>query len=416
MMDVDERIRDYAERWRAAQPVPSPLDPTALAEPRGNQFWRPLPIRRLAVLAALTLIVMTAAVLIVVRTGEHSTRVAAGTAAVPVAAPPLLTHRLGATGKIVLATGDSGATRWAFYVQVNPSNSPNEGLCMGFQTPSGMSSSCGDPSVTPSLALFSNSPGGDPNVILLYGVTSARAAHFLVSIPGQQTRSAAALQNQALPELRFFVTAVQPAERVQVDALSANGQPLVRNDPNATGPLLAPPPPLPSTRPDSHPIWPLDNQPGLESAVAAARDFSTRALHTTGNTITPDQSVHANSPTEVTIDLPAVHRNLRVLASPRPDGTWVLLQVGDQARMRGITYRPGGQPTGPVMSILAPDGAVDADVTERVGDGLHHIHLSHSDLQSGVVHLAGDSGTIFDVLIVYHDQGGTAIDALGEQF
>jgi hypothetical protein len=117
----------------------------------------------------------------------------------------------------------------------------------------------------------------------------------------------------------------------------------------------------------------------------------------------------------VTIQLPAVHRVLTVLTSPDAGQSWILLQVGEQDRQRGVTFVPNGQPT-PVMSLVPPSGAADADVTERIGDGLHQIHLSESDLQSGVVHLAGDSSNLFDVLIVYHDKTGATIDATGSEF
>jgi hypothetical protein len=66
------------------------------------------------------------------------------------------------------------------------------------------------------------------------------------------------------------------------------------------------------------------------------------------------------------------------------------------------------------MSIQAPGGATQANITERASDGLHSIHLTPTELHAGVANLTGTD--IHTVLIVYYDANGAPIDGLGGEF
>jgi hypothetical protein len=140
------------------------------------------------------------------------------------------------------------------------------------------------------------------------------------------------------------------------------------------------------------------------------RDFSTRALGVTANAITIDAVAQANSPTTVTIALPAINASLRVVAYPQAGGTWALLGVGNQADKEGITFTPKG----PNMALRPPISVTQADITERAADGIHHLHLNQRDLRAGSVQLIGNP--IRDVLIVWRNASGAAIGAVGNQY
>jgi hypothetical protein len=115
----------------------------------------------------------------------------------------------------------------------------------------------------------------------------------------------------------------------------------------------------------------------------------------------------------VKIHLPAAGNDLAVVTFPRPDGSWGIDLVGDEGKLQGITMRPNGV-FGPVMSLLPPDGATTADVTETAADGVHEIHLTKSDLSARVVHLVGEP--IHTVLVIYRDTSDGVLAALGGEY
>lgn len=189
--------------------------------------------------------------------------------------------------------------------------------------------------------------------------------------------------------------------------------------------MAPPPPPPPSVAalpPGTHQIWPVGNAgvvQGFRTATDVARDFAVQALDIADPTVTEPPEVSTAGIGSVTIALPTA-RLLAVMTQRRVDGNWVLVQVGDQSRLRGITMLPDGKP-GPVMEILPPPDATSADVIEVAADGTHRLHLVTDDLRAGVLHLPAVAApstapSIYTVLIVYRDQTNRAVDALGGVF
>lgn len=191
----------------------------------------------------------------------------------------------------------------------------------------------------------------------------------------------------------------------------------------------APPPPPPPgslafAPPGTHPIWPVDGLAvqGFGTAMDVARDFAIRALGISDPTVNEPSSVSGPGIGTVTISLPPSGQGLDVVAQRQLDGNWVIIQVGDQSRLEGITMLPGGKP-GPVMTIHPPSSATSADVTEVAADGTYQIHLTAKDLRAGVAHLvAGDNPSvllgapILTVLILYRDSKKSVVSALGSEF
>lgn len=191
-----------------------------------------------------------------------------------------------------------------------------------------------------------------------------------------------------------------------------------------TATIPPPPPPLvppPSSSPASHPIWPAEaDGPTYSSATDLARDFATRALGISDPAVHEPASVRESGIGSVTIALPTLE--LAVLAQRTLNGSWEIIQVGDQTRLEGITMLPDGQP-GPVMTIHPPADAATAEVTVRTADGTHELHLTAEDLRAGVAHLTArnnptihPTARIHTVLIVYRDRTIRTIDALAGQF
>jgi hypothetical protein len=195
--------------------------------------------------------------------------------------------------------------------------------------------------------------------------------------------------------------------------------------PAGVAPLPPPPLALQSAPPGSYPVWPVGataTSPGFSSAADVARDLAMRALGISDPTVTESAVTTADGIGIVTISLPAASRDLEVVAQRRLDGSWIIIQVGDQSHLEGITMLPGGKP-GPIMLIHPPAAAVSADVSEVAADGTHEIHLTAEDLRAGVAHLVARDNLsallgepIHTVLIVYRDGANRAIDALGGEY
>ena len=185
----------------------------------------------------------------------------------------------------------------------------------------------------------------------------------------------------------------------------------------------APPPPpsvasAPAAPPGTHAIWPAGNADvvqGFQTPTDAARDFAVQALNIADPKVTEPPEVSTSGIGSVTITLPT-GQPLALLTQRHVDGDWIIVQVGDQSRLRGITMLPDGKP-GPVMTIFPPTDVVSADVTEVAADGVHRIQVTGDDLKSGILHLAPAPPSpvpwVYSVLIVYRDQANNAVDALG---
>jgi hypothetical protein len=187
---------------------------------------------------------------------------------------------------------------------------------------------------------------------------------------------------------------------------------------------VPPPPPPPSATPPpdaprvEHAIWPAGNAQavqGFQTPTDAARDFAVQALNIADPKVTEPPELSTSGIGSVTITLPT-GQPLALLTERHADAGWIIVQVGDQSRLRGITMLPDGRP-GPVMTVFPPTGVVSADVTEVAVDGLHRIQMTGDDLKSGILHLApappSTGPWVYSVLIVYRDQGNNALDALG---
>ncbi len=451
MTDIDSRLSDYGRRWQAGQSAPPPFDPSQAtwARPGRGDDRR----RVVQVIVAVAAVCAVVAGVVVALPGRGSVTVSAGRntdrflrSGVPIAAPPLLVRLPRATKPVQVASGKVGSDDWRFYVQVSaltavrspertdpglpgvgPPDHLGPGLCLMMRTVEpdgggGAQVGCDDPAKMASLKweLHGRRAGFDAD--LVYGVTTASADRVIVSFgENHSTVTAPALSKSELPGLRFYVARVPPGgspAHLEVEALAADGIPLVRSDPGL--PAVSPSPPagpsIPApSPPGTYPLWPADpagaaGTAGRNSATAVARDFSTSALGVVGNSITHDPNVPVNGPTFVTIELPTSGRSLSVLASPSRDGAWALIQVGDQAQLRGITYGSSG----PTMAIQPPGDANQADVTELADGSIRHLHLTQAELDTGAVKLAGQS--IHNVLVVYRNSAGVTVDAIGGEF
>lgn len=413
MTDIDELLHDYAARWQAIQPPPPPM---RVPEPNSRFGWRlpPHPIRLAGLAAAVSVALIVT--LVVVNRSPSSTQVSTNpTSAVAVAKAPLLRHSLPATGQINLTSGRAGAVAWTFYAT---STSKKSALCLGVATQLANGSSCDNPRLMSSLTVAVQHLDGDPNVLLVTGVTSAPAASFNVAI-GAHTTPASAQSSVHLPGLIFFALQIPTSEyvangQVLVEALSANGSVLLRNDPKQVPPLV-PVVQSPGAATGPQVVWPIPGTHiiGLSSPTAVAAAFATQALGIQHPSVSANSAAAAGGITSVTIVLPATGKDLNAIAEHQANGTWALLQVGDQSLMRGVTVLPAGQP-GAVMSLLPPRDAAQADITEVASDGSHRIHLDSRELATDTAHLEGTSIEI--VLIVYRDAAGEAVSALGESF
>ena len=421
MTDIDDRLRDYAQRWRTAQPPPPPLRPVSATRPKGRRFEYP---KRLAVVAVA--VVVAAGVVAVVATRHHGpTRVStAGQAGVAVATPPLIHGRLHATAQIDLTSGRAGSVDWTFFAQYLHAELPpgvGPGLCLGIAVRLGNSSECDDPNKMSSLTVGIGGLQDDPAVLLISGVTSARAASFSIDL-GSVSLSTPALSNAALPGLKFYVLQVPVGDyptngAVNVEAVAADGTPLLRNDPRQTPPLLPTLPPAPagiSHGPQA--IWPPagTSPTGPSSAAILARDFAVQVLGIANPSVTAAPTSPAGYIASFTIRLPATGRTIKGTAQLQADHTWALIQLGDPSQLRGITMLPNGH-LGPVMTLIPPAGATQADVTDIAADGTHHLHLTAAQLATKTLHLPTNA-TVDSIIVVYRNTAGAPVGALAGSF
>lgn len=246
MTDIDNQLHSYAQRWRAAQPPPPQpvLGTTSLTSP-SRRFEHPA---RLAAITAATAVLVAAAAGYALTRHSPSTKVTTGNRPeVPMAAPPLVFSPQPPPRLANITVGPAGSIEWKFTAGYLPTQTPSglgPGLCLGFNTTAGLGSSvtgCEIPATMPSLTVNIVPLKGDPNMLLIAGVTSTPAATFSVTV-GTASHSTPALTTPALGDLRLYAVAVATADyqrnhRVTVEALSADGAGLLRNDPRRTASL-----------------------------------------------------------------------------------------------------------------------------------------------------------------------------------
>lgn len=424
MSDIDDRLWDYAQRWRTAQPPPPPQQPVGEAGSRPRRFEHP---KRLAIVAAAAVVAAVVAGLAAITSSGHHgpTRVStAGQAGVAVAKPPLVHGALHATGQIDLTSGRAASVEWTFFAQYLPNKQPRgigPGLCLGIAVRTGNNSVCENPARMPSLTVGLNRLQGDPATLLISGVTSVPAATFSIDL-GSVSLSTRALSNAALPGLRFYALLVPvgdyPANgAVNVEAVTADGTALLRNDPRQTPSLLPGlPPPLAGTSQGPQAVWPPAGalRTGPSSATVLARDFATQVLGIANPSVTAAPSGPGGYITSFTIRLPAAGKTIKGTAQLQTDHTWALIQLGDPNQLSGITMLPNGH-LDPVMTLVPPGAATQADVTVFAADGTHHLHLTAGQLATRKLRLATNA-TVDSIIIVFRDTAGAPVGALAGSF
>ena len=421
MTDIDDRLRDYAQRWRTAQPPPPPLRPVPAARPKVRRRGHP---KRLAMVAAAAAV--AAGVVAVAASRHHGpTRVSTGgQAGVPVAKPPLVHGQLHATAQVDLTSGRADSIDWTFFAQYLPAKQPpgiGPGLCLGIAVRLGNSSECDDPTKMSSLTVGIGRLQGDPAVLLISGVTSARAASFSIDL-GNVSLSTPALSNAALPGLRFYALQVPVGDypnngAVNVEAVAADGTPLLRNDPRRAPPLLPTLPPAPAgTSHGPQAIWPpaRTSPTAASSATLLAQDFAARVLGITNPSVTAAPTSPDGYIASITIRLPATGKIIKGTAQLQADHTWALIELGDPSQLRGITMLPDGH-LGPVMALIPPADATQADVTDNAADGTHHLHLTAAQLATKTLHLPTNAA-VDSIIVVYRNTAGAPVGALAGSF
>jgi hypothetical protein len=421
MTDIDERLREYALRWQAIQPPPPAPLFDASRPSRLGWVHTPSHIRIMVAVAAAVVAVGVLTGVLIDRHGTNPAQVSTAnpTANPPVAKPPLLRHRPHTTAQIDLTSGRSGGTAWTFFALYTSKETPagvGPGLCLGIAAGQSSGTECDDPTTMSALTVGVTHLAGNANTLLVSGVTSAPATSFLIYL-AKGTVTVPALASPDLLGLRFYAAQISASQypgdfAVRVEALTG-GTPLLRNDPRQTAPLVpANPPSEPS---GLGTLWPLPGTAGagLNNPIAVAADFATKALGLAHPTVTVRPGGPSDGITTVIIALPPPGKNLQAVAQPLANGTWALIQVGNQDNLRGITLLPNGHP-GAVMSLIPPSGATQAEVTEVAADTTHYIHLNAAQLATDTVHLIGSS--IQSTFIVYKNNAGAVLDAIGGTF
>lgn len=343
------------------------------------------------------------------------------------------------TKKIVLASGRANGVAWTFVAQSNQTHLPGgipTGPCLGIDTQHADGRlerlSCQGPTTKPTLVVNVGYLDGDPNTMLVYGVTSAEAATVEIDVGGGAPVSVAALSTPMMPGLRFYV-ALLPAQSVSqsvpadlsVTAVGGDGTALLHNDPDQTAPPPPPPHPLPVAPPGTHPVWPIDGParyPTYRTVEDVVTDFAIRALGIPSPMVTDPGSASDVGIGIVTVFLPAADRALAVQVQRQADGNWVITQVGNQRNLEGITLLPAGEPE-PIMRIHPPAAATSADLTQVGAEGTHHLRLTAEELRTGIAHLAPSGNltalqgpSIHSILIVYRDHANRVVDASGGEY
>src|SRR5205823_5125997 len=153
---LDERLRDYAQRWQSSQP---PAPPPRLAEgPQRSAWFQSARHVRLTAIAAGIAAVAVVVGVVIDRHGSTATRVSSAEpgVGVPVAKPPLLHRHLSTTPQIELTSGRSGTVAWTFFALYAAKENPagmGPGLCLGVATALSSGSGCDDPNTMPSLTV-----------------------------------------------------------------------------------------------------------------------------------------------------------------------------------------------------------------------------------------------------------------------
>lgn len=424
MTDIDERLRETAMRWRAAQPAAG-YPNVGHQRARAARSWNRPSLR----LAAAGLMLPMAALIafLVADHSNHNQVVHTGTqpnGAVPFARRPLLTKMPATTPAVQITAGTADSVSWSLWAKVSPLDaSPatpgsraiggltptfNGGLDLEVVTPQATGGGGDDPTRMDSLVWRTYGPQpGFPDE-LVYGVTSIPASQVQISFTGTTTTITTAVHtDRHFPHLRFYA-AVAPANVVGVgiaaEAIASDGTPLV---------MTSPQPPIPpatiegSPTPGNPPMWPL---PGASpasrgSAIKVAGDFARQVLGLTGETVTAQSA--SDRPTVVTINLPASHTNVQVVAEPTTQGTWELAGFVGAAGSYGISFASGHA----TVELHLPANTASADITELGAGHVYHQHLDADQINSGTATLA--TNNVQALTIVYRNQSGTAVGVGG---
>lgn len=258
MTDIEERLRDYGQRWRAHQSSPRPIDDAPWQSGSKKRFheWSALrpPIAVLA--AACLLIIGVAGALLYSVTRPDARRVVAGGDVRGSSAEtgrPLLARLPPPSDLVLVTSGQVGGLIWEFYAKssrlgaegayqsLDPPLAMQGGLCTAIRFKRdassmegvvGGSGPCGDPREMPVITLAGIGPGTGLSARMLMGITSVPASRVQIAYgEGTPSIDVQTVTNPAFPDLWFFVADVPAGRATQLVAVAADGTPLMHADP-----------------------------------------------------------------------------------------------------------------------------------------------------------------------------------------
>lgn len=432
MSNIEERLRNDAERWQSAQAFGNAVDLQSITGVRpvvrnAHRFgMSPLRIGAVAAAAA----VIFGGVNLVQRQGSQGDQ-AVSSGPVPLAQKPLLNSMPAPTKLIELATGRSSSISWQFSAKMNALKSTTPpgatagldqpGVCIGVTFDHGSASACDPPSAIRTLAWESVPadqwfPLGNT---LLYGITSSAAASVSITFAGSTTViSAKTIADPAFPGLHFFDAVVPAGYDTTVVAVASSGQPIERSE---TYPISSGVPPIPpaGTSPfvGFQPFWPMDpTAPARFGTPAAlAEDFSTTVLGLAKAGITTTPAPGAPGRQLVTITAPGLVKPLQAIAAQQGNGSWGFMEVGvTQANGTGTLtgtlsfMMVSGQLS---LGFTAPPGTANAESFQRTDLGYSHGPLTSAQLHDGKETLPGKQ--VESAIVVFRNRHGDIVGVFG---
>ena len=423
MTDIDEMLRDTGKRWRSVQPAPP-----RLLNPEDRRHRSQHRLMRQPVLTVLVPIAAAAAVAGVIVAITHrggGTEVFTGAGpSVPTAKAPLLHSMPRTTGAFQIAAGSAGGS-WSLWAKISPlsanSVSPaptrngfaptfGPGLDMEVVTPQSSGGGGDDPTRMDSLVWRTYGPIPGFPAELVYGVTSSPATQVRITFDGPTAALTAPIYtNPAFGSLRFYAVAAPASaagQGITATAISADGTPLVRTPANLNGP---PVPPV-IHAPTRGAMWPLagSSTGNRGSAVAVATDFATNLLGIANPAVSAASS-SSDSPTPVSITVPASGVTIKVLAVPTPAG-WEIDGFLDPGRIYGITFNAGH--TSVALHVPADTDSAEAVVLSDGNVDRFTIDKTELDAASALL----PENNIQALIVIYKNTDGQTIGAGGATY
>ena len=258
MTEIEDRLRDYGQRWRSDQGPPPPID---------DRRWQTHSRKRssggsrtrivVAVLGAACLLAV-GAVGVTLNWPSGADRqnvVAGGDRPEPLAGTggPLLTRLPPPSDLVLVTSGQAGGVAWDFYAKssnpgadtyqvTDPPLPLQGGLCTAIRFKRDASAMegvaagtgpCGDPREMDAISLAGIGPGTGLDARILMGVTSVPAVRVRIAYEvGVPVIEVPTVSNPAFPGLRFFVTEVPAGRATHLVTVAADGTTLLEADPS----------------------------------------------------------------------------------------------------------------------------------------------------------------------------------------